>query len=72
MGEIEEVEKRNGSAAFFFAGSPSGRHKSSDVTNAVNVLVCLQYGLPERAKPIGALLPVSSPTHLKDSSREAI
>lgn len=24
--------------------SPPGRHKSSDVTNAVNVLACLQYG----------------------------
>lgn len=44
---------------------PSGRHKSSDVTNAVNVLACLQYELLERAKPVGALLPVSSPTHLK-------
>lgn len=71
MGEIEGVEKRNGSAASLSAGSPSGRHKSSDVTNAVNVLACLQYGLLERAKPIGVLLPVSSPTHLKDS-REAI
>lgn len=40
-----EVEKRNGSTAFFSAGSPSGRHKSGDVTNAVNVLACLQYGL---------------------------
>ena len=64
-------ETENGSAAFFSAGSPSGRHKSSDVTNAVNVLACLQYGLLERAKPIGALLPVSSPTHL-EGSREAI
>lgn len=43
--EMEEVEKRNGSTAFFSAGSPSGRHKSGDVTNAVNVLACLQYGL---------------------------
>lgn len=39
------------------SGPPSGRHKSSDVTNAVNVLACLQYGLLERAKPIGALSP---------------
>lgn len=62
---IEGAEEKNGSAAFSSAGSPSGRHKSSDVTNAVNVLACLQYGLLERAKPVGALLPVSSPTHFK-------
>lgn len=60
----------NGS--FSGAGPPSGRHKSADVTNAVNVLACSQYGPPERAQPIGALLPVSSPTRLRDSSREAI
>lgn len=64
-GEIE-----NGS--FYGAGPPSGRHKSGDVTNAVNVLACSQYGPPERARPIGALLPVSSPARLPDSSREAI
>lgn len=47
------------------AGTLLSRHKSSDVTNAVNVLVCFEYGLPWRAKPINALLPLSSPTHFK-------
>lgn len=70
--EMEGAETENGSAAFSSAGSLSGRHKSSDVTNAVNVLACLQYGLLEWAKPIGALLPVSSPPHLQGSSWEAI
>lgn len=41
-------------------------HKSSDVTNAVNVLACFQYGLPEQAEPVGGWLAVSSPTHLGD------
>lgn len=70
--EAEGAETENGSAAFSSAGSLSGRHKSSDVTNAVNVLACLQYGLLEWAKPIGALLHFSSPPHLQGSSWEAI
>lgn len=64
--------EENGSAAFSSAGSPSGRHRSSDVTNAANVLACSRCGLLERAEPLGALLPVSSPAHLRDSCREAI
>lgn len=68
MRDIEGVEeKRNGSAAFVSAGSPPGRHTSSDVTKAVNVLACLQYGLLEQAKPVGALLSVSPPTHLREA-----
>lgn len=54
--ETEGVEKRNGSAAFISAGSPSGRHAGSDVTNAVNVPVCSHRRLRR---------PVSSPAHLK-------
>lgn len=56
---------RGGVVAGRDAGSPSARHKSSDVTNAVNVLACLQYGPPERAKPMGSLLSVDSYTSQK-------
>lgn len=35
--------ERNGLAFFLAAGSLSGSHRSSDITNGVNVLACLQY-----------------------------
>lgn len=68
----KRVEERNGWAGLFSAGRLSGRQWSPDVTNAVNVMACLQYGLLERAEPIAAVLPVFSPTHLKYTSTEAI
>lgn len=58
--EREPGRRQNGSAAFFSAGSPSGRHMRSDVTNAANAPACSRYGPLERARPIGARRPVSS------------